>query len=88
MFVFNKSQNLDNSNLNKFHIFKELMGKDGRHRKFPPKPSNWVQLIIFTQYWFNIMNHGRIEENIWQSRFCTKNKVGTILPQSITSQNT
>jgi hypothetical protein len=62
VFVFNKAQNLDNNNINKFHIFKELMGKDGIYRKFSPKPMNCVQLIVFTQYWFSIMNHGHIEE--------------------------
>jgi hypothetical protein len=60
--MFNKAQNLDNSNLNKFHIIRELMGKDGKHKKIPPKPIKWVQLIVFTQYWFNIINHGHIEE--------------------------
>jgi hypothetical protein len=28
-FLFNITHNLDHSNLNKFHIFKELMVKDG-----------------------------------------------------------
>jgi hypothetical protein len=55
---FNITHNLDNINLSKFHIFKELMVKDGGCNFFWLKLNDWVQFITFMQEWSNIMNHG------------------------------
>jgi hypothetical protein len=61
---FNITHNLDNINLNKFHIFRELMVKDGGFIYFLLKLNDWVQFIVFMQEWSNIMNHGHLEKNI------------------------
>jgi hypothetical protein len=58
---FNITHNLDNINFNKFHIFKELMVKDGGCKMILLKFSDWVQFIAFTQEWSNIVNHGHLE---------------------------
>jgi len=61
---FNITHNLDNINLNKFHIFKEHMVKDGGCNFFWLKLNDWVQFITFMQEWSNIMNHGQLEKKI------------------------
>ncbi len=46
MFLFDITHNLDNNNLSKFHIFRELMVKDGGCKFFLLKLCDWVKFIV------------------------------------------
>jgi hypothetical protein len=71
---FNITHNLDNINLSKFDIFKELMVKDGGCRKILLKLSDWVQFIAFTQEWSDIVNHGHLEKKFDNQYFVLTTK--------------
>jgi hypothetical protein len=59
--VFNWPNNLDNINFDQFHVFQEVEVEDTRCVDFEPKPCKGIELVLFTQCCFKIMQHDHFE---------------------------
>ncbi len=57
-FIFNWPNNLDNSNFGQLYVFEVDNTKCG---DFAPKPRKGIELVLFTQCCFKIMQHGHLE---------------------------
>jgi hypothetical protein len=59
-FILHRTKHLGNNNFGQFNKFQELMAKDDRCKKIAPNRSDQIELIVFSQNCFRLMQHGHL----------------------------
>ncbi len=60
-FIFNWSNNLDNNNFDQLYVFQEVKVEDNKCGDFTAKPHKGIEMVLFMQCYFRIMQHGHLE---------------------------
>jgi hypothetical protein len=59
-FILHRTKHLGNNIFRQFNKFQELMIKDGRGKIIAPNHSDQIELIVFAQNCFRLMQHGHL----------------------------
>ncbi len=59
-FILHRTKHLGNNNLGQFNKFQELMVEDGRGKQIAPNHNDHIELIVFSQNCFRLMQHGHL----------------------------